>query len=182
MYVDDPARPTIVGWATSPVHSAAAVTPEAPSPQTVAEEPAAPWSSPGRSAPPPAPWTGVRARSDGLSQLAGRLIAGSFAVAWILCPLVEPLPTDDLPYPLWQLPIDLATLGSMVAAVVVLWRGGRLGALLGAVAGVFMLLETAMCPIAGHTTVGWWTWAQTGLSLFVLGTGVVLLARQDPPA
>jgi hypothetical protein len=103
-------------------------------------------------------------------------------VAWILCPLVEPLPSADLPYPLWQLPIDLATLGSMVAAVIVLWRGGRLGALLGFVAGVFMLLETAMCPIAGHTTVGWWTWTQTGLSLLVLGASAALLARQDPPA
>jgi hypothetical protein len=124
----------------------------------------------------------VRERSDGLTAFAGRLIAGLFAAAWILCPLVEPLPSADLPYPLWQLPIDLATLGSMIAAVVVLWRGGRPGALLGFAAGVFMLLETAMCPIAGHTTVGWWTWAQTGLSLLVLGVSAGLLARQDPRA
>ena len=39
-----------------------------------------------------------------------------------------------------------------------------------------------MCPLAGHTTVGWWTWAQTGLSLFVLATSTVLLARQSPSA
>jgi hypothetical protein len=121
-------------------------------------------------------------RHDGVSARAGHWIAGSFALAWILCPLVEPLPTGDLRYPLWQLPIDLATLGSMVAAVVVLWRGGRRGPLLGAVAGAFMLLETAMCPVAGHTTVGWWTWTQTVLSLLVLGTSAVLLARQDTTA
>ena len=121
-------------------------------------------------------------RKDGLSGRAGRWIAGSFALAWILCPLLEPLPSGDLPYPLWQVPIDLATFGSAVAAVVVLWRGGRRGALLGAVAGALMLLETAMCPIAGHTAVGWWTWAQTGLSLFVLGTSAVLLSRENPAA
>jgi len=180
MYVDDPARPTLIGWAAPPAHA----TPPAPTPapQPAAVESPGPWSPPGRSGPPPAPWTGVRARSDGLTPFVGRLIAGSFAVAWILCPLVEPLPADDLPYPMWQLPIDLATVGSIVVAVVVLWRGGRLGALLGAAAGVFMLLETAMCPIAGHTTVGWWTWAQTGLSLVVLGVSAALLARQDTTA
>jgi hypothetical protein len=134
------------------------------------------WRSPGSRRPE------YRVRQDGLGSRAGRWIAGSFALAWIVCPLVEPLPSGDLPYPMWQVPVDVATFASIVAAVVVLWRGGRRGALLGAVAGVFMLLETAMCPIAGHTTVGWWTWAQTGLSLFVLGTSAALLARQSPSA
>jgi len=178
MYVDDPARPTISGWAAPPAHPAPARVAE---PAPVAES--TPETPPGRAA----GWrvpdvrTGevLRTRRDGLSARAGRWLAGSFAVAWILCPVVEPLPTGDVPYPLWQLPIDLATVVSIVAAVVVLWRGGRLGALLGAAAGVFMLLETAMCPIAGHTTVGWWTWAQTGLSLFVLGASAVLLSRAE---
>ena len=79
-------------------------------------------------------------------------------------------------YPLWQLPIDPAV-ASIVAAVVVLWRGGRHGARLGIAAGVLMAVETVICPIAGHTRLGWWTWAQTGLSLFVLGTRGAVLAR-----
>jgi hypothetical protein len=117
-------------------------------------------------------------RQDGLGQRTGRLLAGAFAVAWILCPAVEPMPTHDMPWPLWQVPIDLATFASIVAAVIVLWRGGRNGARLGAFAGVMMAVETAICPIAGHTPVGWWTWAQTGLSLFVLVTSAVLMARR----
>lgn len=105
------------------------------------------------------------------------MVAAAFAVAWILCPIVEPMPTGHEPaYPLWQLPIDLATLASIVAAVVVLWRGGRSGARLGAVAGVMMAVQTILCPIAGHTPVGWWTWAQTGLSLFVIGASAALMA------
>jgi hypothetical protein len=39
-----------------------------------------------------------------------------------------------------------------------------------------MAVETIICPIAGHTTVCWWTWAQAGLSLFALGASAVLMA------
>jgi hypothetical protein len=181
MYVEDPARPTVAGWAAPPVTS----TPSAPAaePERVAAAPQAPWSAPGWRAPDARPRTAGRERSDGLSQRTGRLIAGAFAVAWILCPTIEPMPSGPMPdYPLWQLPIDLATLGSIIAAVVVLWRGGRHGSLLGFAAGAFMLLETIMCPIAGHTDVGWWTWTQTGLSLLVLGISAALLARPSETA
>jgi len=178
MYVADPTRPVTlpsVAQPPAPLQYAAPPAPVAPPvPPTTWSSPE--WRTPGSRRPE------HRERHDGLSARAGRWTAGSFALAWILCPLVEPLPTNDLPYPLWQLPIDLATVISIITAVVVLWRGGRLGPLLGAVAGAFMLLETAMCPIAGHTPVGWWTWAQTGLSLVVLGTSAVLLSRQNPTA
>jgi hypothetical protein len=121
---------------------------------------------------PPAP------RPDGLSRNAGRLLAATFGIAWILCPAIEPIPTGPIAdYPLWQLPIDLAAVASIVAAAVVLWRGGRNGPRLGAAAGVLMAVETIICPLAGHTPLGWWTWAQTGLSLFVLGTSAALMAR-----
>ena len=161
MYVADPFRPTTAGSAAPPVPAI----------------PVAPLQAPAWRAPDGYREAG-RARQDGLSRRAGRLIAGAFAVAWILCPSVEPMPSGPMPdYPLWQLPIDLATIGSIVAAVVVLWRGGRLGARLGTLAGAFMAVETIICPIAGHTPVGWWTWTQTGLSLFVLGTSAVLVAR-----
>ena len=122
-------------------------------------------------------------RPDGLSRNAGRRAAVAFAIAFVLCPAIEPMPSGPMPdYPLWQLPIDLAAITSIVAAVAVLWRGGRNGPRLGAAAGVLMAVETAICPIAGHTTVGWWTWTQTALSLFVLGTSAVLMkvsARQS---
>jgi hypothetical protein len=95
----------------------------------------------------------------------------------VLCPAVEPMPTHDMPYPLWQLPFDLGTLVSIVVAVVAMWRGVRNSARLGAIAGIFMALETIICPLAGHTPVGWWTWTQAALSLFVMGTSAVLLAR-----
>lgn len=124
---------------------------------------------------PPAP------RPDGLSRTTGRGIAMTFGIAWILCPAIEPLPTGDLPdYPLWQLPIDAAAVASIVVAVVVLWRGGRRGPRLGALAGVLMAVETVICPLAGHTPVGWWTWAQTALSLVVLGTSAALIRRSGP--
>jgi hypothetical protein len=181
MYVADPFRPSAVG-------SLAPSSPPVPAPQPVAgPEPVvvahpSSWTAPEWRAP-DARRPAARVRTDGLSAATGRLVAGAFSLAWILCPTVEPLPSGPTPdYPLWQLPIDLATVASILVAVVALWRGGRLGALLGAVAGTFMLLETAMCPIAGHTTVGWWTWTQTLLSLFVLGTSAALLARQSPAA
>ena len=141
--------------------------------------PAAPWS------PPPGTLAYRRPparRRDGLSRDAGRLLAASFGIAWILCPSVEPMPSGSMHYPLWQLPIDLAAVVSIVAAVVVLWRGGRHGARLVAVAGALMAVETMICPLAGHTPVGWWTWVQTGLSLYVLGAGAVLMARAGRPA
>jgi hypothetical protein len=96
----------------------------------------------------------------------------------VLCPAVEPMPTHDMPYPLWQLPFDLGTLVSIVVAVVAMWRGVRNSARLGAIAGIFMALETIICPLAGHTPVGWWTWTQAALSLFVMGTSAALMARR----
>jgi hypothetical protein len=110
------------------------------------------------------------------------VLAAAFGVAWILCPAIEPLPTMDMPYPLWQLPFDVGTLASIVVAVVALWRGARSSARLGAVAGIFMALETTICPLAGHTPVGWWTWVQAGLSLAVMGTSAALMARRGGQA
>jgi hypothetical protein len=121
-------------------------------------------------------------RRDGLRQSTGRLLAGAFGVAWILCPAIEPMsPGEDVHYPLWQLPIDLAALAAIVAAVVALWRGSRNSARLGMAAGVMMAVETIVCPLAGHTPVGWWTWVQTGLSLFVMTTSAALYRRVPGP-
>lgn len=128
----------------------------------------APWNLP---RPPRAP------RPDGLGWDTGRLVAASFGIAFVVAPALEPIPDGPLPdYPLWQLPIDLAALAAIVAAVVVLWRGGRNGARLGAVAGVLMAVLTIICPLAGHSPVGWWTWAQAVLSLYVMSTSAVLMA------
>ncbi len=177
MYVADPFRPTAAGSSAPAAPEIA--TPVVPAP--AAEAGTQPWSATGWRVPDASRGSGPR-RDDGLGRRTGRLIAGAFALAWILCPSIEPMPSGPMPdYPMWQLPIDLATVGSIVAAVVVLWRGGRSGPRLGLVAGAFMLLETALCPIAGHTTVGWWTWTQTGLSLFVLATSAVLMARRGAP-
>jgi hypothetical protein len=55
-------------------------------------------------------------------------------------------------------PIDLATFVPIVAAVV------------------------GHVPHRGAHHGRWWTWPQTGLSLFVLATSTVLLARQSPSA
>lgn len=129
---------------------------------------------------PPAP--GRSSRRDGLGRDTGRLLAGAFALAWILCPTVEPLPAHDVPYPLWQLPIDVATVVTIVAAVAALWRGSRNSAYFGMAAGVCMAVMTMLCPFAGHTPVGWWTWVQTGLSLFVMATSAVLLRLRPSPA
>lgn len=115
----------------------------------------------------------------GLGRDGRQLLAVAFAAAWIACPAIEPLPADDVHYPLWQLPIDIAAIGTIVVAVRALWRGSRRAAQLGVAAGVMMAVETIVCPFAGHTPVGWWTWVQAGLSLFVLFTSAALMAR--PP-
>ncbi len=158
--------------------------PSAPLPQVAAAPVPAPPVVPTVAPPLPAdmaPWNRPQAerppRADGLSTETGRLLAAAFGIAWLLCPVVEPLPSVDVHYPLWQLPIELAAVASIVAAVVVLWRGGRNGPRLGVAAGVLMAVMTVICPLAGHTPVGWWTWVQTGLSLFVLGTSAALMAR-----
>ncbi|WP_164704645.1 hypothetical protein [Blastococcus litoris] len=87
------------------------------------------------------------------------------------------MPSGDLGPALWQLPIDLAALVSIVVAVTALWRGWRGSARLGALAGSFMAIETTICPLAGHTPVGWWTWTQAALSLSVMGTSAFLMRR-----
>jgi len=150
------------------------------------------WAQVPRSSPPPlpvsavqhpapvAPWNLPAPRQDGLGRDTGRLLAVAFGLAWLLCPLVEPLPEHDMAYPLWQLPIDLAALATIVVAVSALWRGNRNSARLGMVAGVLMAVETVTCTIAGHTPVGWWTWVQTGLSLAVMATSAVLHRYRRP--
>jgi hypothetical protein len=159
--------PVAAAPAPTPPTSGAAVVPARPAgPQHAAPSERLIWRT---DAPLPRP--------DGLSRETGRLLATAFGIAWILCPAVEPLPSVDVHYPLWQLPIELAAIASIIAAVVVLWRGGRNGPRLGVAAGVLMAVMTMVCPLAGHTPVGWWTWAQTGLSLFVLGTSAALMAR-----
>ena len=107
----------------------------------------------------------------------GRPLAVAFAVAWLLCPVVEPLPEHEMAYPLWQLPLDLGTIGSIGLAVVALWRGSRHAPRLGIAAGVFMAVMTMVCPLAGHNPVGWWTWVQAAMSLFVLLTSAALVSR-----
>jgi hypothetical protein len=99
------------------------------------------------------------------------------ALAWIACPAVEPLPADDVAYPLWQVTLDLTALATVVAAVALLWRVSRHAPRATIAAGVLMAVETITCPLAGHTPVGWWTWVQAGLSLAVLLTGVLLVSR-----
>ena len=114
---------------------------------------------------------------SGSGPFPGRPLAIAFAVAWVLCPAVEPLPEHEMAYPLWQLPLDLGTVGSIVLAVVALWRGSRHAPRLGIAAGVFMAVMTMVCPLAGHGPVGWWTWVQAAMSLFVLLTSTALVSR-----
>ena len=102
------------------------------------------------------------------------MLAVLFAVAWLACPMVEPMPVGDVHYPLWQLPIDLATVGTIVVAVGALWRGSPRAPRYGIAAGVMMAVMTMVCPLAGHTPTGWWTWVQTAMSLFVLLTSAAL--------
>lgn len=125
----------------------------------------------------PGSWTGPARAGTGRAPAPGRPLAIAFAVAWLVCPVVEPLPAEDMAYPLWQAPIDLGTVASIVLAVVALWRGSRHAPRLGVAAGVFMAVMTMICPLAGHGPVGWWTWVQAGMSLFVLFTSAALVSR-----
>jgi hypothetical protein len=148
-----------------------------PSTPAVAEAPVA--RGPRSHRAPVAPRTPLswRPRRDGPGPVYGRPLAIAFAAAWLLCPVVEPLPEHEMAYPLWQLPLDLGTVGSIVLAVVALWRGSRHAPRLGIAAGVFMAVMTMICPLAGHGPVGWWTWVQASMSLFVLLTSAALVSR-----
>ncbi|WP_346623155.1 hypothetical protein [Blastococcus montanus] len=148
-----------------------------PPPARIADMPAAHRDVPAVGAAPVPTRPGPRhaaAADPWIAPPRGKVLAVVFAVAWLTCPLVEPLPTGDVHYPLWQLPVDIGTVVSIVLAVAALWRGSRHSARLGLVAGGFMAVMTMVCPLAGHTPVGWWTWVQTGMSLFVLLTSAAL--------
>lgn len=151
--------------------------PEVPSPALVdrvrppAECTVAAPSPMPRVAPPPRPL-------PGLGQVGRRLLAIAFAAAWITCPIIEPVPDGPEPdYPLWLLPIDIAALVSIVAAVSAVWRGSRRAGTLGVTAGVLMAVETILCPGTGHHLMGSFLWVQAGLSLFVLLAGAALVVR-----
>ncbi|WP_147251533.1 hypothetical protein [Blastococcus sp. TBT05-19] len=118
-------------------------------------------------------WTAPPRRRP--SGTAGKVLAVVFAVAWLTCPMVEPMPVGDVHYPLWQLPIDLATLATIVGAVATLWRGSPRAPHHGIAAGVMMAVMTMVCPLAGHGPTGWWTWVQAAMSLFVILTSVALV-------
>jgi len=116
--------------------------------------------------------------TPGLGRGGRQLLALAFAAAWITCPVIEPVPDGPEPdYPLWLLPVDIAALVSIVAAVVALWRGSRRAGALGVGAGVLMAVETVICPGIGHHLMGPFLWVQAGLSLFVLLTSAALVVR-----
>ncbi|WP_166534398.1 7TM diverse intracellular signaling domain-containing protein [Blastococcus xanthinilyticus] len=159
-----------------PLAGSSPVEPVRPAPPTDA---AAPVPSPYGPVP-RAGWTAVaRTAPDGRPGRAlEQVLAGAFALAWLTCPLVEPMPAHDMAYPLWQLPFDIAAVVTIVLAVAALWRGSRYAARFGIAAAGCMAVMTILCPLAGHTPVGWWTWVQTGMSLFVLGASTVLATRR----
>ena len=142
-----------------------------------APEPASPASIASQPAPAPAVAQPPR-RSPGLGRVGRQLLAVTFAAAWITCPVIEPVPDGPEPdYPLWLLPVDIAALVSIVAAVVALWRASRRAGALGVGAGVLMAVETVICPGSGHHLMGPFLWVQAGLSLFVLLTSAALVVR-----
>jgi hypothetical protein len=91
-------------------------------------------------------------RQDGPSRDVRQLLALAFSVAWIACPLIEPTPDGPEPdYQLWLLPVDLAALATIVAAVTALMPGSRHAGLLGVATGVLMAVDT-WCARASGTT------------------------------
>jgi hypothetical protein len=117
-------------------------------------------------------------RTPGLGRVGRQVLAIAFAAAWITCPVIEPVPDGpEQDYPLWLLPVDIAALVSIVAAVVALWRGSRRAGAFGVAAGVLMAVETIICPGIGHHLMGSFLWVQAGLSLFVLLTSAALVVR-----
>jgi hypothetical protein len=125
---------------------------------------------------PGATWS-ERRRQHSRRESARTFLAAAFAVAWITCPLIEPTPNGPEPaYQLWLLPIHLAAVVTIVAAVAALSRGSRHAAPIGIAAGLLMCVETALCPGTGHHLMGTFIWVQTGLSLFVLLTSCALPA------
>ena len=133
-----------------------------------------------RPAPEPASPAVARPRRPrpGLGRVGRQLLAIAFAAAWITCPTIEPMPDGPEPdYQLWLLPIDIAALVSIVAAVIAVWRGSRRAGAIGVAAGVLMAVETVICPGIGHHLMGPFLWVQAALSLFVLLTSAALVVR-----
>ena len=126
----------------------------------------------------PKPTEVARPGGRRLGRALRQLLAVAFAAAWITCPIIEPYPDGPEPeYQLWLLPIDLAALATIVAAVVAVWRGSRHAGRLSVAAGVLMAVETVICPGIGHHLMGSFLWVQAGLSLFVLLTSAALVVR-----
>lgn len=91
-----------------------------------------------------------------LGDNARQLLATTFLAAYLACVLVEPTPNGPEPdVQLWTVPIDIASLGVLIAAAVTLWRGKARAAVLSVVAGAGMAVETVICPLSGHHLVGW---------------------------
>ncbi len=112
-----------------------------------------------------------------LTRTTRRLLAVAFAVAYMVCPSVEPDPNGPDPVMhWWHAAVDCASIAAICVAVVALWRGARRSPALGVAAGVGMVVETVLCPSSGHHALGWWTWVQTVLSAGVLATSAVLVA------
>jgi hypothetical protein len=108
-------------------------------------------------------------------RLAHQAVATLFAVAFVSCVMVEPLPNGPHPEPpMWTLPIEIAAFAAVVIACVALWRRSSRARVLGLVAGAGMAVGTVVCPGTGHHVVGWYTWVQAGLTLFVLLTSAAL--------
>ncbi len=112
-----------------------------------------------------------------LTRTTRRLLAVAFAVAYMVCPSVEPDPNGPDPVMhWWHAAVDCASIAAICVAVVALWRGTRRSPAFGVAAGVGMVVETVLCPSSGHHALGWWTWVQAALSAGVLATSAVLVA------
>jgi hypothetical protein len=132
-------------------------------------------SARGRTTVPPRGGPPGRVLRQSRGDILQRVLAVLFIGAWFTCGLVEPVPDGPEPeYHLWMLPVDVASLGTIIAASVLLWRGSRMAARVGIAAGVLMCVETALCPGTGHHLMGTFLWVQTALSVFVPLTSAAL--------
>ncbi len=144
---------------------------------SAAVPPAAPGAA-GTAQPRTEPTQPVPARRPVLSARAARLAGLLMFAGFVAAVLIEPAPDGPQPVlPVWVDLIATATLVALLGCWAALAAGRRSGLRLGAVAGVGLVGQVALCPALDHHVLAGWWWVQLAVGVGIAALSIGLLAR-----